>query len=154
MPIRVNGTGDLERDLEELQRKLENPEPLMRSIESIAHTETMRNFENERDSFGNNWRPSRRAIKDGGRTLHSGNSRRRRQVGHRVDHLQDAIYTGRSGRSAKVGTNMVYGRTHQLGDSSRNIPKRPFLPIDENGNLPEHLSEEISSVVSEYLFGG
>jgi phage gpG-like protein len=28
---------------------------------------------------------------------------------------------------ARVGTNVEYGRTHELGDPSRNIPARPFL---------------------------
>jgi hypothetical protein len=29
--------------------------------------------------------------------------------------------------------------------------KRPFIPIDESGNIPNDLAEEIISVASEYI---
>lgn len=30
-------------------------------------------------------------------------------------------------RSAAIGSNLIYAATHQYGDSSRNIPARPFI---------------------------
>lgn len=30
-----------------------------------------------------------------------------------------------------LGTDRIYGATHQFGDASRNIPARPFLGLDE-----------------------
>lgn len=31
----------------------------------------------------------------------------------------------------RIGTDRVYGATHQFGDPARNIPARPFLGLDE-----------------------
>jgi len=50
-----------------------------------------------------------------------------------------------------VGTNEIYGATHQLGDTSRNIPARPFLglsPADESTALDifrRHLDAALDS---------
>ena len=31
----------------------------------------------------------------------------------------------------RLGTDRVYGATHQFGDPDRNIPARPFLALDD-----------------------
>lgn len=36
-----------------------------------------------------------------------------------------------SGTELRIGTDRVYGATHQFGDPSRNIPARPFLGLDD-----------------------
>ena len=33
--------------------------------------------------------------------------------------------------SVELGTNLVYGATHQFGDPDRNIPARPFLGVSD-----------------------
>lgn len=40
--------------------------------------------------------------------------------------------------SATVWTDNPHAATHQFGDSSRNIPARPFFPVDSNGNLTQY----------------
>ena len=46
-------------------------------------------------------------------------------------HLRRSIQSGVEERAGRVvgwiGTKVIYGRTHELGDPSRNIPKRPYL---------------------------
>ncbi len=36
-----------------------------------------------------------------------------------------------SGTELRIGTDRVYGATHQFGDPSRHIPARPFLGLDD-----------------------
>lgn len=36
-----------------------------------------------------------------------------------------------SGTELRIGTDRIYGATHQFGDPSRNIPARPFLGLDD-----------------------
>jgi phage virion morphogenesis protein len=47
--------------------------------------------------------------------------------------------------SVRVGTPMIYGATHQFGDSSRHIPARPFLGISKEDET------EIIRIVSDYF---
>lgn len=42
-----------------------------------------------------------------------------------------------------VGTNEVYGPTHQFGDGNRNIPARPFL------GLPD--ADDVLDIVENHL---
>lgn len=49
--------------------------------------------------------------------------------------LRDSLVSNVSGNEAVIsmGSNLIYAATHQLGDSRRNIPARPFMGIsDEN----------------------
>lgn len=46
-----------------------------------------------------------------------------------------------------LGTDRIYGATHQFGDASRNIPARPFLGLDEaeRATVLDILEEWLSS---------
>lgn len=46
-----------------------------------------------------------------------------------------------------LGTDRLYGATHQFGDASRNIPARPFLGLDEaeRATVLDILEEWLSS---------
>lgn len=46
-----------------------------------------------------------------------------------------------------LGTDRIYGATHQFGDASRNIPARPFLGLDEaeRATVLDLLEEWLSS---------
>jgi phage virion morphogenesis protein len=145
--IRVTGTVELERDLERVRERLADQQPLMEDIAQVLETETSTSFENEKSPFGKRWRPSKRVQKHGGRTLYDDKTQNSKRK-HRT-HLQDSIYSRATGSSAKIGTNRKYGKFHQLG--TRKMVKREFLPI-RDGKLPRGISEEISSIVSEYLF--
>lgn len=45
--------------------------------------------------------------------------------GYLNDLLRDQVSAG--GTALDLGTDRVYGATHQIGDDTRNIPERPFL---------------------------
>jgi phage gpG-like protein len=120
----------------------------MEDVAQILETETSTAFENEESPFGESWKKSKRVLKYGGRTLYDDKTPSSKRK--HVTHLQDSIYSRASRGSAKVGTNREYGKFHQFGTSK--MVKREFLPI-QNGELPADVSEEIESVVSEYIFG-
>ncbi|OPZ64962.1 MAG: Phage virion morphogenesis family protein [bacterium ADurb.Bin478] len=49
--------------------------------------------------------------------------------------------------SVEIGTNVIYGATHQYGDAKRNIPARPYLGLSaENEN-------EIADLCGEFIEG-
>lgn len=59
-----------------------------------------------------------------------------RHGGHKLleneGNLYDDINHLVSGSEVEIGTDMVYGATHQFGDGERNIPARPYLGVSED----------------------
>lgn len=66
-------------------------------------------------------------------------------------HLMDSIAHQTSERAVRIGTNRVYGATHQFGDPGRNIPARPFIGVSEADKdeiveiLEEHITRALRS---------
>lgn len=50
-------------------------------------------------------------------------------VGEGNPGLLESIQNYTAGEVAEVGTNLIYGATHQFGDPDRNIPARPYLGL-------------------------
>ncbi|MCY4123519.1 MAG: phage virion morphogenesis protein, partial [Acidobacteria bacterium] len=73
---------------------------------------------------GKAWKPSRRAVEEGGQTL--------------VDKafLRNSITHVASAGGVDVGTNVIYAAIHQFGSGGlerpKNIPARPFLGLDDD----------------------
>lgn len=126
--------------IENLAARLRNTRVLLDSIGAYLETVTDRRFERERAPDGAPWKPSRRALDEGGQTL-TKSSRLRRSITRRV-----------SDRELQVGTNAVYAAIHQFGGTIRprkgrflvfgpkddrtfarsvSMPARPFLGIDD-----------------------
>ena len=53
-------------------------------------------------------------------------------------------------RVVEVGSDRVYALTHQLGDDSRGIPARPYLPV-VGGELTAQVREDIVSALGDWL---
>jgi len=73
-----------------------------------------------------------------------------------------SLYSIVTGESARVGTNAVsedgylYPAVHQFGSKKSkgpgaNIPKRAFLPIDENEELAPDVENEVDEVLDMFL---
>ena len=77
----------------------------MDEIGSSMVASTIHRFETETGPDGTPWRPSARALREGGQTL-SDSGRLRASITHRV---------GVGGDSVAVGTNVVYAGIHQFG---------------------------------------
>ena len=126
-------------------------------IGSMVETTVSRAFETERSPEGQPWPQSIRARVQGGQTL-SDTGRLRRSITRVVED-----------RSVMVGTNVLYGRLHQLGGTitaktsrglrfrigdqwankkSVTIPARPFLP--SRGLTPDDAVEAVR-ILEEHL---
>lgn len=69
--------------------------------------------------------------------------------------LRSRIVTGFSRDEAMIGTNVPYAAIHQFGGKAGrgrkvDIPARPFLPMDKNGNLQHEASLEIERDVHHF----
>ena len=148
---------ELERVLHNAANHLTHTAPLMEDISRQLVTETKLNFD-----FGG--RPAwaglspvtlaRRAHGGGAILQDSGELKGSIKASHTVD-------------TATVGTNLKYAPTHQFGAkqgefgrSDRNtplpwgdIPARPFIPMDKNGDISYDGFLAVREVVNGYLAG-
>lgn len=121
--------------LKNLANRLQDMRPLMKKLAGIMHDAVEENFQQEGRP---KWKPSKRAMKQGGKTLQDTGS------------LAASISTRYNNNSAVVGTNKKYAAIHQFGGKAGRgrkvtIPARPFLKLT-NDDL-----QEIKDAVKEYL---
>lgn len=94
---------------------------LTESIGESLVASTVQRFENEEDPEGKRWKPSRRAIEEGGQTL-SDTGRLKGSIGYEA-----------TPEMVVVGTNVEYAAIHQFGGNTRRgkMPKRSFIGIND-----------------------
>jgi phage virion morphogenesis protein len=130
---------EVQKMLKGLAGRVQDRRPLTRKIAGIMHDAVEENFEQEGRP---KWKPSKRAKKQGGKTL--------QDTG-----LMAKVSSSYDNNSAVVGSNRgengIIAATHHFGTSragrKRNIriPARPFLKLTD-GDL-----EEIKEAVKEHL---
>lgn len=124
----LSRTGDLSDPMEDIARLLAN--------------ETEQAFLEERSPFGGDWLP-----------LKSGRQGKILQDSGQLAASIDAS----SGRDyAELTAGKVYAAIHQFGGQAgrgrrTSIPARPFMPIDEVGQLPDDTQVEILSILDEFM---
>ena len=150
-------TSELERVLHNAANHLTHTAPLMEDISRALLSETMMNFQL------------------GGRPAWAGLSpvtlaRRARGGGailQDTGELKGSINASHTVDTATVGSNLKYAPTHQFGAkqgefgrSDRNtplpwgnIPARPFIPMDKNGDISYDGFLAVREVVNGYLAG-
>lgn len=150
-------TSELERVLHNAANHLTHTAPLMEDISRALLSETMMNFQL------------------GGRPAWAGLSpltiaRRRGGSGailQDTGELKRSIKATHTNDTATVGSNLKYAPTHQFGAkqgefgrSDRNtplpwgdIPARPFIPMDKNGDISHDGFLAVREVVNGYLAG-
>lgn len=127
----------------------------MRAIADYMRTAAVERFDDERGPDGTPWKPSQRALADGGLTLTD------------RGHLRQSITAASDATSAIAGTNLIYAAIHQFGGTIRakgaagggaralrtpfgprgsvTLPARPFLgfsPVD---------AAEIEAILTDHL---
>lgn len=65
----------------------------------------------------------------------------------RTGDLRKSVTASVRGNKLAIGTSIVYGATHQFGDPSRNIPKRPYLVFQKQD------LDDIQRLVIAYITG-
>lgn len=89
--------------LAELSTRIRNMTPLMRRIAGKLADAVEENFASEGAHLGRPWKPSRRALRQGGKTLQD------------TGRLAASITTRHDATTAAVGTNVEYAAIHQFG---------------------------------------
>ncbi len=100
--VKIHDEG-IRRTMTLLSRRLKDARPLMRSIGEDVVDGVREHFERQKSPDGVPWKPSRRAIREGGETL--------RDTGT----LYGSIHARAQSRRVIVGTNVRYAATMQYG---------------------------------------
>ncbi|KXX64187.1 phage virion morphogenesis protein [Marichromatium gracile] len=143
----------LREALDRLTRRLEDASPAMEDIARALQNHAEDAFQAERSPFGEPWRDLKPATKA-----------RRARRGHwpgailsDTGGLAGSISRRAGANFAEVGAGKEYAAIHQFGGRAgmppgpAAVPARPFLPIDQAGDLPESLKREVLDILGEYL---
>lgn len=103
-------------------KKLSESRPLLERIGKILVQQTKIRFNNSKDPKNIGWKDLKR------RTKRDGN----RRVMIKTGQLQRSIKHSVEGDVLSVGTDVEYGKYHQTGAPSNNLPKRQFLGLSRN----------------------
>jgi phage gpG-like protein len=156
--IQVTGIEEVINALQALSKKLSGThiQQTMQTVGEIVRFDIEENFEQESTSFGVMWKKSHRA----GKTL-SDSGR-----------LNSSFSINATVSQVEIGTNLEYAPIHHFGGiitaktdkglrfkvngrftkkQSVTIPARPYLPIDESGNLAPKTQEAILKKLQEIM---
>ena len=150
--VKVKITGNINKNLDILLRKLKNPAPALKKIGQLEVSQTKLRFRNSKDPDGNDWEPlSPFTIAARRKGRGSGSPKILVDTGR----LRSSITFATSNTDVFIGTNVVYGSLHQEGGkvypfgnkraSKVEVPARPFLGINEKTN------ENVFSVLKRFL---
>ena len=142
-------------ELDYTARQCENVQPLLNEISMQLEYTTQESFEREQDGFGNKWTPlSKQTLKH----------KRGNKILTESSLLQSFINARTKLQKSKegtqgivsIGTNLEYARIHQFGGKAGkglrvSIPARPFLPMNDKGEIPKGLKEDIKAIVLRHL---
>lgn len=149
MPIEIQGIESIQKKLKTLDDAL-NPSKMRSTLLTVGNmvkNSISESFENERSPFGEKWTPLKIATTKA-KARRGESSKILRASGVLADtwmvEADDAGVTV-SG-NAKSPKGYVYGSVHQFGKK-----KRPFLPIDDKGNLEPRLLKTIDTYLENKI---
>lgn len=176
MSIKITGIEDIQKSLLSLEKKTKNLKPTLRAIGEMVRSNIDESFESEKSPFGEKWKPissntafnyaggKKKAFKKGAKSLKSGFLKRYGTHGDKKilvesANLKDSWGVKADNKSVTVESyakarGFPYGLTHQFGSVKRGIPARPFLPVDDKGNLESTLQKDILEKIEDDLLKG
>ncbi|PAF45551.1 phage virion morphogenesis protein [Helicobacter sp. 12S02634-8] len=145
------------KDIKALQdfKKSESMAKLLKTTAQTLESVSDESFENKKSPFGEAWQDRAPATK-----LKLLRQRKLSQsdILQVSEHLRRSIGTKIASNSVILGTNVSkgYAAIHQFGgyggkDKKVKIPARPYLPINNKGELPQGLEKEIEGFIWKYL---
>lgn len=128
--------GGLDRCIMKAARGLADHQAILADIGEALVSSTIQHFVEGKGPDGEDWKPSERSARDGGKPLSN------------TGRLRQSIDYATAPDSVTVGTNVLYGRIHQVGGEIRpkhkkalkvggrlvskvTMPARPYLYMDE-----------------------
>lgn len=147
--IEVKLNENITDKLNEIQKNLKNLKPLFNQIGYTLIDIVEENFESE-SFLGKPWTPLANSTKK--QKAKKGYTKILQNRGHLAESIDFEAHEDK----LVLGTNLEYAPIHQFGgkagkNHSVTIPARPFLPIDENKEMPRRIKEEILEAVEFYL---
>lgn len=122
--------------------RISQSQAVMEVIGEMLRSSTVERFDASEGPDGTPWKPSKRALKEGGKTL----------VKTGGSGLMGSIDYEASPDHVVVGSNKVYARIHQLGGKTGrghavDMPARPYLGISEED------IDEARAILADHLVG-
>ena len=147
--IEVKLNENITDKLNEIQKRVKNLKPVFNQIGYTLIDIVEENFESE-SFLGKPWTPLKESTKK--QKAKKGYQKILQNRGH----LAESIDFEASEDKLILGTNLKYAAIHQFGgkagkNHSATIPARPFLPINENKEIPKRIKEEILEAVEFYI---
>lgn len=143
----IKGAGEFKAQLESIKERLADKNAMLEIVGNPIYNLTREAFEGQSSYDGTPWerlKPSTLKYKKDPRMLYDSGD------------LQRSLAMGMDGDEVWIGVNassngFQYGLSHQFSSEKRNIPARPFLPVDENGEVPQDVIDNILEMLGDYL---
>lgn len=173
MSIEVQGLESVQKKLKTLEDALSKTKlkKVLRTVGEMVVNSIDESFENESSPFGQRWAPlkivsyhlgysigkgknthTKKGVQTKGFQKYTANKRILVESGNLknrwIPYVEDDGVTI-SNNTAKTEKGYIYGFAHQYG--TKKIPARPFLPIDDNGNLEPRLLKTIDSYLENKI---
>lgn len=112
MGVKTSGTA--KKKLRDILKRCQNLKKPLQMIATDMRNEVRKNFDEEHDYKGKSWKKSKRATRDGGKTLRD------------TSRLYNSFTTKTGSNFARVGTNVVYARVLNQGAEKGSLWKGEY----------------------------
>lgn len=143
----ITGAGEFKAQLESIKERLKDKDAMLEIVGNPIYNLTRESFESESSYDGVPWKrlaDSTLKYKKETKILYDSGDLQRSLA---MDMANDEVWVGVNALSS----GFQYGLSHQFGSEKRNIDARPFLPMDENGDIPSDVIDNILEMLSDYL---
>lgn len=134
--------------------RLQNSQALYKAWANHLEGLTVNAFKSETAPYGSSWAPLKEE------TVKRKQARKSPRSKNRILRDTATLYNTLAARAtptgAVVGTNQTVGSyslgaIHQFGAPRRNIPARPFLPMDDQGNALPQLVTDLQEITEDFF---
>ena len=122
--IELKGLGEVQRRLDRLAERLDDPTPVFQEIGAELVDSTVKRFDTFEGPDGRPWPPLAE------KTRRSKRKHKSKPLTLEGD-LRDSFSAEADRAGLVVGTDRPYAATHQFGREESNIPARPFLGLSD-----------------------
>lgn len=146
--VKVEGLDKVRKKLKVTTEKLKDMRQFWSSVGMYVQKQTIKErFDKEQTPDGQKWKPLAPAtIKHRMKRHKKGNMKILQDTGE----LRRSVKYEADTHSVKVGSNLIYARTHQFGRDK--IPARPFLGVTDNEK--QHITSMFTQYLKRNVFGG